>query len=192
MIGAIILAAGTSQRFGGDKRRALINGKTSVLETTIGNVANLVDSVLVVLRADDSNYKKKLQDQVHLSNVSYFLAPDSALGMAHSLSNAIATQNNLHAAMIILADMPFVTVHSLKALILAYKANRRTHPIVLPTVEGNTGHPVIFDRAYFEEIGKLQGDCGAKPIIQAHQSNVLKIELKDDGVIRDIDTPTDL
>ena len=192
MIGAIVLAAGASKRFGGDKRKAKINEEFSVLSKTIANVANLVNSVLVVLRVDDQSFKKELQTQVHSPNVYYFLAPDSALGMGHSLSNAMTAQDDLTAAMIVLGDMPFVNRESLKLLISTYTAHADSAPIVLPTLQGKFGHPVIFDRAYFEEMSQLKGDRGAKPIIDAHKDKILTIELEDLGIIRDIDTPTDL
>ena len=120
MLGAIVLAAGSSRRFGGDKRRVKLNDEFSVLSKTIDNVANLVDSVLVVLRVDDQGFKNELRNQVPSLNVSYYLAPDSALGMGHSLSNAISSQDNLTAAMIVLADMPFVQRKSIKLLISTY------------------------------------------------------------------------
>jgi len=191
MLGAIVLAAGSSKRFGGDKRRVKLNDEFSVLSKTIDNVANLVDSVLVVLRVDDQGFKNELRNQVPSLNVSYYLAPDSALGMGHSLSNAINTQDNLTAAMIVLADMPFVRRKSIKLLISTYMAHADSTPIVIPTLHGKFGHPVIFDQVYFEEMSQLKGDRGAKPIIDAHKDKIITIELEDLGTIRDIDTPRD-
>ena len=192
MIGAIILAAGSSRRFGGDKRKAELADGITVLTQTIHVAAKLLHSVLVVLRFGDRNYEKELQQQINLPNVSYFLSPDSAKGMAHSLSNAIYHHSDLDAAMIFLADMPFVQEATIKALLNAYAANEDAQPIVLPTVNGTPGHPVIFDKVYFNEIQELEGDRGARPVVDAHQEKLVRIEVEDDGVIRDIDTPRDL
>ena len=56
MIGAIILAAGSSRRFGGDKRKAELADGITVLTQTIHVAAKLLHSVLVVLRFGDRNY----------------------------------------------------------------------------------------------------------------------------------------
>ncbi|HAK53366.1 MAG TPA: CTP--molybdopterin cytidylyltransferase [Gammaproteobacteria bacterium] len=192
MTGAIVLAAGSSRRFGGDKRRAELADGATVLTQTIHTASNLLDSVLVVLRFGDRSYEEELQQQIDLPNVSYFLAPDSAKGMAHSLANAIYHQSDLDAAMIFLADMPFVQEDTIKALLTAYEANKDSQPIVQPTVNGTPGHPVIFDRAYFREIQELEGDRGARPVVDAHQDKLIRVEVEDQGVIRDVDTPGDL
>ena len=192
MIGAIILAAGSSRRFGGDKRKAELADGNTVLTRTINVAASLLDSVLVVLRFGDRSYEGELQQQINLPNISYFLAPDSAKGMAHSLANAIHHQSDLDAAMIFLADMPFVQKVTIKSLLTGYETNKYAQPIVLPTLSGTPGHPVIFDKAYFNEIRELEGDRGARPVVDAHQDKLVRIEVEDDGVIRDIDTPGDL
>ena len=192
MIGAIILAAGSSRRFGGDKRKAELADGNTVLTRTIHVAASLLDSVLVVLRFGDRSYEGELQQQINLPNVSYFLAPDSAKGMAHSLSNAIHHQSDLDAAMIFLADMPFVQKVTIKSLLTGYETNKYAQPIVLPTLSGTPGHPVIFDKAYFNEIRELEGDRGARPVVDAHQDKLVRIEVEDDAVMQDIDTPGDL
>ena len=192
MVGAIILAAGSSQRFGDDKRKAVLPGGDSVLVRTINNVAKLTDTTLVVLRCGDQSYADELAPQIDLPNVAYFLAPDSAKGMAHSLGNAIDHVQDLSAAIVFLADMPFVEDKTVSALIDSYEANKAAQPIIVPTLNGTHGHPVIFDQCYFAEIAALEGDRGARPVITAHPDNLVTVEVDDPGILKDIDTPEDI
>ncbi|MEX2326091.1 MAG: nucleotidyltransferase family protein, partial [Pseudomonadales bacterium] len=57
---------------------------------------------------------------------------------------------------------------------------------------GKPGHPVLFDRAYFDELELLEGDVGAKSVIDAHPDKVITVEVDDENIFRDIDTPDDL
>ena len=113
-------------------------------------------------------------------------------GMAHSLGNAIHEKREWAAAMILLADMPYLKPETIGAVLDAYNANASKQPIVIPTSQGKTGHPVIFPQRYFAEIQALEGDVGAKPVIDAHPEAVITVEVDDPGIFRDIDTPADL
>jgi molybdenum cofactor cytidylyltransferase len=192
MIGGIILGAGSSRRFGDDKRRAVLPGGDMVIVRTINNVAAAVDSVLVVLRSTDQAFAELLQSQINLTNVNYYLAPDSAKGMAHSLGNAISQVKGWDGAMVFLADMPFLQQETISQLQQAFTANVLSEPIVVPLFDGTPGHPVTFHSAYFNEIVELTGDKGAKPVINAHLDSVFRVTVDDAGVLKDIDTPEDL
>lgn len=192
MIGAIILAAGSSRRFGDDKRKAILNEGDSVLARTINNVASILGSTLVVLRFGDRQYADELEEIIDQSNVSYFLAPDSAKGMAHSLSNAIHSVSDLDAIMVFLADMPYIQPDTVNKLLTVLDTHEGEAPVVVPTLHGTPGHPVIFDQAYFEELQALEGDSGARSVVEAHPDNLVLVEVDDPGVLKDIDTPNDL
>lgn len=192
MIGAIILAAGSSRRFGDDKRKAVLDKGDSVLVRTINNVASILDSTLVVLRFGDRQYADELSDTIEQPNVAYFLAPDSAMGMAHSLSNSIHTVSDLDAIIVFLADMPYIQPDTINKLLAALDAHEGKAPIVVPTLNGTPGHPVIFDQAYFEELQALKGDRGARSVVDAHQENLVLVDVDDPGVLKDIDTLNDL
>lgn len=192
MIGGIILAAGSSRRFGDDKRRIQFASGRTVLQEVIDTATRVLDHVVVVLRFGDQPYLDELEEQINTEGVEYFRAPDSARGMAHSLSNAIHEKRDWDAAMIMLADMPYVKPETLRAVLDAYNANESNEPIVLPARDGKTGHPVIFSNVYFEEIGRLEGDVGARAVIDAHPDKVITVAVDDPGIFRDIDTPADL
>jgi len=192
MIGGIILAAGSSRRFGDDKRKSTMPSGQAMLEESIHKAISALDKVVVVLRFGDREYAKELEASIDNSDVSFLCAPDSAQGMAHSLANAIHQVKEWEAAIVFLGDMPFVQAETVDSIMGEYQFRKGNSPIVLPTKEGERGHPVLFCQDYFDEIQALRGDRGARVVVDAHPDNVFTIEVLDPGVIRDIDTPADL
>ena len=89
-IGAIIMAAGSSRRFSDDKRKSVLETGKTVLATCIETADACFDEVLVVLRFGDREYSNELTQAFDRPAITFFCAPDSAKGMAHSLANAIA------------------------------------------------------------------------------------------------------
>ena len=192
MIGGIILAAGSSRRFGDDKRKSVMPSGQGMLEESINKAISALDKVLVVLRFGDREFSKELEAAIDNENVSFLCAPDSAQGMAHSLANAIHQVTDWEAAIVFLGDMPFVQAETVDSIMGEYQFRKANKPIVLPTKDGQLGHPVLFCQEYFKEIQELRGDRGARVIVEAHPDKVFKVEVLDPGVIRDIDTPEDL
>lgn len=121
-----------------------------------------------------------------------FRAPDSALGMGHSLANAIREVSDWDGAFVFLADMPHIRQSTLRSLKQRFDEQADQCPIVVPTFNNEYGHPVGFHRSYFDEIAGLTGDKGAKPVITANAPNVTTVAVEDAGVIVDIDRPEDL
>ena len=121
MIGAIILAAGSSRRFGDDKRKATLPNGKMVIEQTIENTLLAFDEVMLTLRADDETFASDLKRRNASNKLDYFLAPDSAMGMGHSLANAISLVDGWEGVFICLADMPFIKPATLLQLKSAMK-----------------------------------------------------------------------
>jgi molybdenum cofactor cytidylyltransferase len=190
-IGAIVLAAGSSRRFNGDKRRSMLESGKSLLVTSIENTTSHFSQILVVLRATDHDYAEELRNAINDPKVTFFCAPDSAIGMAHSLANALSTVDRWQAAAIFLGDMPYLKAETINILLKTYEDNAESQPIVVPVVASSYGHPVIFDQAYFDAISALEGDVGAKAVIKKHIDRVIEVAVDDDGVVKDIDRPTD-
>jgi molybdenum cofactor cytidylyltransferase len=191
MIGAIVLGAGSSRRFGDDKRKARLPNGRLVIEQTTENALAAFDEVLLVLRADDHEFRAQLAESLASEHLRIFLAPDSALGMGHSLANAVTEISHWEGAFICLGDMPFLAQTTL--LELQTVMTDRTGPrIVVPTHQGEWAHPVGFSVDFFESLQTLTGDRGARHLIKANLADVVEIEFEEPGVIQDIDTPTDL
>ena len=64
--------------------------------------------------------------------------------------------------------------------------------ICVPTTRGKRGNPVLWGRAYFDEIAALSGDVGARHLIGAHPEAVCEVALEDEAIFVDVDTPAAL
>ncbi len=93
------------------------------------------------------------------------------------------------AAVVIPVDHPLVKPETVARLIEAFRDSGA--PIVVPTHEGKGGHPVLFGEELFDEL--LEGDApeGARSIVHAHASELLRLDVEDRGVLIDVDTPED-
>jgi molybdenum cofactor cytidylyltransferase len=192
MIGAIVLAAGSSRRFGSDKRKATLPTNKMVIQHSVETALRCFNAVTLVLRYGDNEFSAELSFLINNPNLSIFQAPDSALGMGHSLGSAIQEVNNGEGVFVFLADMPYLqqgTIHHLKE---TFTTNQTSNPIIAPTYQEQLGHPVGFASCYFDELAALSGDKGAKPVMHANAAKVIEVTVDDPGVLKDVDTPEDL
>ena len=188
MIGAIILAAGSSRRYGDDKRRARLPDGKMLIQQTIDTVLDHFESVLLVLRRDDLTCELELREIYPQSSLRIFRAPESGLGMGRRLSNSMDQVRGWRGVFVFLADMPRIRGVTIRQL----KDSLETTRIVVPLYQGRYGHPVGFGSVFFDELSALEGDRGAKPVIKAHPDCVNGIVSDDPGVLLDVDHPKDL
>ncbi len=185
-IGAVILAGGRSRRFQGDKRTAQLPSGKTVLQATIELAEQCFDAVVVVLRETEQSLTQEVK-------VPYVLAPDSDRGMGHSLRAGMQAASGWSAAAVMLADMPFIKPETLNTLIAQYCANSADNQLIIqPVVNHQPGHPVLFGCHYFAEMQQIHGDEGARSVVSRHKNHVIRVPVADEGVIRDIDQPSDL
>ncbi|MGX9354276.1 nucleotidyltransferase family protein [Roseobacteraceae bacterium S113] len=118
-------------------------------------------------------------------DVTPLVVPDAEEGMAASIRRGM---DGLvaDAVMILPADMPEITDTDLSVIARADGA------IVQATAEdGTPGHPVRFDAQFFAELGQLTGDQGARAVLRAHASQVVRVALPGQHATIDLDTPED-
>jgi xanthine dehydrogenase accessory factor len=90
---------------------------------------------------------------------------------------------------IALGDMPLVSTQTVKELLRVYEETRR--PIVFPEYRGRRGNPVLWDRGFLGALRELEGDRGAKALLERNRDLALAVSVEDPGVCLDIDTPAD-
>jgi molybdenum cofactor cytidylyltransferase len=181
-IGCIVLAAGTGSRFGSDKRLAQLNG-VILLEHTLGNIAPAFHKRILVLRPGDEALGIR-----HAADWQIVLAANAGKGMGHSLAAAMVLAGDWDGAVVALADMPFVQTTTYEAV----RVRLTSGNLVVPYYRDQRGNPVGIGRDYFAEVARLEGDQGARLLLQQHAAAVVRVDVEDPGIVRDVDTPAAL
>jgi hypothetical protein len=96
---------------------------------------------------------------------------------------------DVDAALIVLADQPFVLPKTLDLLMDEY--TRSSAQIVIPTYKGFRGNPVLLDRSVFSEVMALTGDIGCRAIFGNHLEGIAKVPVEDIGILLDMDSKDD-
>jgi molybdenum cofactor cytidylyltransferase len=86
--------------------------------------------------------------------------------------------------------MPWVEAAHLDALIAAFA--RAARPICVPVYGRRRGNPVLWPARHFPALRALQGDVGARVLLRRCASEVVRVAMRDAGVTRDVDVPSDL
>lgn len=181
----ILLAAGSSTRFGGFKLMHPIDGVPMVLKSALAMKAAL-GAVLVAVRTG-SPCLPTLSGQ---AGIEILECSRAAEGMGGTLAQAVAALPAEAGGYIVaLADMPFIEPQSICAVA---KAIARGAPLAAPAYRGERGHPAGIAASYRAELLALQGDAGARNIIKRDAALLQQIEVDDPGVLHDVDTPADL
>lgn len=183
-VGVLLLAAGSSRRFGSDKRMAPFAPKQQVLAATLENIRNSGLEAQVCLRAHDDALAASLSSK----GVSCQQCLRSIEGMGSTLAEGTEQLPDWAGVIIALADMPWVRADTFSKLANALGEGR----ICIPTFHARRGNPVGFSRAFFTQLTEIRGDKGARSIIEQHPNAVLEVAVEDPGILRDIDRPSDL
>lgn len=188
-IGAIMLAAGFSRRFGSIKLNAVLPSGKSVLQQSMFNLSRSISDIILVTRQDlvESNVLQPLQHEKCL--YQQVLCPDAENGMGHTLACGIqAIPADWDACLICLGDMPFISPVTLQQLVNAATHNN----IIVPVYQEQRGHPICFGKFFFPALNQCSGDAGARALINQHKHQITELNTNDPGILKDIDTPEDL
>ncbi len=195
---AIVLAAGAARRFGRPKQlerwpapagptfleRALANAQAAGANEIIlvtGNAAVQIEAIgRDWAQGADQNYRAVFN-------------PHWQAGQGFSVAAGVqALGPEVAAAVFFLADQPRLAPTTGAALVAAFKAANDENAIIFPMYGGKRGNPVLFGRAHFAALARLEGDVGGRAIVKAHPEYVREIEVADPAIHEDIDTPQDL
>ena len=188
-VAAIVLAAGRSSRMGSaNKLLAELDGAPLVARAVDAALASRAAPVLVVVGHDAERVRAALGDR----EVTIVENARFAEGLSSSLRTGVAAlPPGVDGAVVLLADMPRVGAHHVDRLIAAFDP-RAGRTICVPTHRARRGNPVLWGAAFFAEIAGLAGDVGARTLIDRHPAHTALVEMADDAVLRDVDTPAEL
>ncbi len=182
---AVVLAAGSSTRFGGVKQLAEIGGKPLVRHAVETANSACGDRTLLVAGYESTDV---IRGCVGLPG---FIVVNDAYGDGMGTSIARAVRSVTHVAdavIILLADQPLITAKHLCALIENWSGD--DNAIVASGFAGTQGPPVLFGRGCFDDLMQLQGDNGGRQLLDDRRFEVTIVDFEE--ALVDIDTPEDL
>jgi molybdenum cofactor cytidylyltransferase len=185
-VAALVLAAGQSRRMGErNKLLAEVDGRAMVTHIVDALLGSRAAPVIVVTGHEAERVRAALGDRpVHL-----VANPDYADGLSTSLKAGLAAvRDDVEGVLVGLGDMPRVRGAQIDRLIAAFNP-LEGRAIVVPTVRGKRGNPVLFATRFVPEMRLITGDVGARHLIGEHDDEVVEIEMEDDAPLLDIDTP---
>lgn len=185
----MVLAAGASRRMGQTKQLLPLDGDT-VLERTLKNLRSAeVNEVLLVLGARAEAILKQLPGRV-IEAVKVVRNQNYESGMASSLREGLRSVGpDSDAALIVLADQPFVRPHTVARILERYRGSEAD--IVVPFYRGQRGNPVLLARSMFPEAMALEGDSGCRMLFRWHAKAIAQVEVDDPGILLDLDSRED-
>lgn len=188
-ITAIVLAAGLSRRMPDcNKLLSEIAGRALIAHVIDALSASSICEIVVVTGHD----AKKIRQAAAGAKLRFVHNASFEEGLSSSLRSGLeAISPAAHGAMICLGDMPLLSAELLDGLIRIFEV-QKGDKICVPVARGRRGNPVLWPRYFFPQILESRGDAGARWLMRQHPESVHEIPVQGEGVLRDVDTASDL
>lgn len=152
------------------------------------NLLQAIPVCLAIIRPD----QPALQTALRAIGIEVMVCDEQIQEMADSLAAAIRHTRSMTDAetgfVIALADMPFIKPETIQRVAHEISSGG---DIAAPTFRNQRGHPVGFSARYRDELESLQGDAGARSLLQKHARRISLLPCDDPGILIDIDTEAD-
>jgi molybdenum cofactor cytidylyltransferase len=186
-VGAIILAAGGSSRFGQAKQLLPFQGESLVRRA----VRTAIEAGCACVSVVVGDARDRIETELRETPAVIVENPEWRRGLGTSircgLRHLLSSRPELDAVVLLACDQPFVDASVITSLIAQRENSRK--PIVACSYAETLGIPALFDRACFESLLALPDDSGAKALIESRSADVAQIEFEKGAI--DIDTPAD-
>ncbi len=185
MIAGILLAAGSASRFGSNKLLHRLPDGTPIALAAARNLIAAIPDCIAVVRPG----ARELTRILRAEGFKVVASTHADKGMGHTLASGVRASREASGWVVALADMPYIKAQTIRRIADELQEGGA---ILAPGFDGQRGHPVGFARRFQDELRALQGDEGARNLIQQHPGWLTVLDLHDPGVLRDIDTRADL
>ena len=186
-IAVLLLAAGASTRLGHPKQLILKNGQTLLEKEAQVALDSGAQPVVVVLGA----YAAKIKPAIARLPLYILQNETWESGMGSSIACGIQFLEKefpeVEAVILMLCDQPFVQADTLTNLAKTWRET--AHGIVASSYGDHFGPPALFERRFFPELLALQGEKGAKAVLQTHLKELVLVPFPEGAL--DLDTPED-
>lgn len=186
----LLLCGGRASRFGSDKLLARVSRGAESVPMAAASARNAIDGVgkaLAVVPMGAGN----LRDLLSKAGCDVVESDATVRGIGASLAAGVKACPDSQGWIVALGDMPFISPSTFASV----AQSLRSGALIAAPVHRATnarGHPVGFSARLREELVALDGDEGARRVIERHRGEVVLIPVDDDGITVDIDTPDDM
>ncbi|MBS4958366.1 MAG: nucleotidyltransferase family protein [Clostridium celatum] len=179
-INLILLAAGNSKRFNGNKLLAIYKDKP-IYMYIVEKVLDLKLNKIICV----TQYKE-IKEALLNTDINVVMNENSSLGVSSSIKLGINFDKNADGYMFMVCDQPFISIKTLNSLIDNFINGNKG--IVCVGYGDNKGNPVIFSKRYINELLSLEGDNGGKRILKGHLNDLNIVNVDNEIELADIDT----
>jgi len=188
-IGAVVVAAGKSERMGRNKLLIKLKGKT-LLEHVLDSISSsCVRQIIVVVGHKPWELNQVLDNPKY--NLKVVTNKNYERGMLSSFKKGLGSILDTDAVFLVLGDQLIVDPHFLDQMANVIQANRQTAKIVSPLYRKVRGHPVLLSNALYDQIMSLGDDKTLHDLISNQEKSVVALKAKAWTAI-DIDRPEDV
>ena len=199
---AIILAAGSSSRFGKSKQLLDFQGIPFIKAVTLSAIDAGLSPIVVITGADSKAVREALHEltsEIYLvfnpnwqdgqstsirAGLNFLDSQDIRYSQNYQLTKKLKDPGSI---IFLLADQPQMTPAVLRSLVEEHSLT--LSPVIAPLVDGKRTNPVLFDKETFPDLKKLEGDVGGRAIFSKYPPHY--IEWNDRSLVLDVDNPSD-
>ncbi len=169
-LGCVVMAAGNSARFGGNKLLTDYRGRSLIQRTLDAVPDRLRQQTVVVTQYPQIRALAAGLDLTCVEN------HNPELGISHTIClGTRALAGHCDGILYLVSDQPLLTRQTVERLLDAFCAG--PDRIIRPRAQGRWGNPCVFPASVFEELAALHGDRGGSQVIRAHPELVLGVEV---------------
>lgn len=183
----VVLAAGESSRFGGEKLLEEIEGKP-MYQHMLEKASAFGGLCKVIVTGNP-----QIKNMAKLLGFDVIENKEPKKGISHSLKLALTfllqKQAMVQGVLFAVCDQPWIRISTIQKIV----NEGALHPnhIICAGHCGERGNPVFWGKKYFNELLKTEGDFGGKQIMKYHEEHIKMVECTL-AELKDIDRRTDL
>ena len=179
-IGCVVMAAGSSRRYGDNKLAAQLRGRSLILRALEAVPTEQFDTVVVVTQYPEI---MRLAAEFRFAAV---LNEHPEYGISHTIKLGLTSLRDCDGVLFQVSDQPLLRRESVAELVQLWKQTPES--IAAMAHNGVRGNPCLFPSRFFPELLALREDHGGNAVIRRHEEDLVLLDVEE-RELTDVDTP---
>ena len=184
------MAAGESIRFGKPKQLLKLKNKYLIEWVLDAALGSRLKKIFLVLGHEHQKILQALGTKAQHPRLQVVVNHQYEQGQSISLQTGVLKIRDIFpSVMFLLGDQPMVKSETIDFFLNQFWSSDKD--ICVPVHRGKKGNPTIFSQRFYQQLSQIEGDIGARNIIQSFPDQVLQVDIDNPLFFFDIDTPED-